>query len=289
MQSKVVRLYNRSAAPCSILVQGNQLTIGSYCEMPVVDEVAEAFVAKYPQAVEVVNENSIAPVQVIEKPKTVWVANVTGDPRYPAKVPARLFKDKHWTREMVDNPVLKPMPLSATEMPDWSEYMSASGLMSKRTGTKRWLLNPFRRMEMQPAKAAWFLNHMPKVEVVGSPIHILAARVCRAPTDFEPDHTWEYDDLIAYMHYIDTLAALPQTETKIRAASKRTKLTDEQVEEKIADEKRKLLTRLYYYVVDPKVAIPSRKEFAEYLHGQRGTEVQASEIEKLADELTAEA
>ena len=174
------------------------------------------------------------------------------------------------------------MPLQEKALGSWFEYQGPGGLYSGREANKSYVIMPYRRVEMDVASARWFVNRSRPVGSHGSS-EVYRKAIISRKSDFEPGPSWSLDELIAYLSYIDTNASLPPTEAKVRATAKRGHATKEAEDFKVLDAAREMRKRLYYYVVDPKVKLPTREEFEQFMLGVAGRP--GDDNEALAEEL----
>lgn len=283
MKAKKLRVYNQSPKPVQVNVRGQLVVLGPFEEALYDAELARLFMHKHPGIVKEANFFDKKAAMQFEMPKTIWVANMTGDPDAPKTIKKKEFVKRHWEVVEYDNPTLHPRPLKEEALGEWVEFKDRGGFLSSdRKNGKVYELPPYRRLEMLAPQGDWFLSRCMNASEVDKNNHrIPVAILSREPSDFEPDMEWNLDEMLAYLQYIDASAVRADSEADVVKKMRRRKnIKQTEIEDKIEEEKRLCMKRLYFRLVDPKIPLPTRQEFVAWRNGIE--EADTSEVEAVA-------
>lgn len=278
--AKLKRVRNVTGVSQSIVVKGQIVSLGKQEEKQMDSDLADAFIERCAGVVVEVIDDFGAVADAPKKDKTVWVANVTGDPDAPDTVTTRIWKNKHWEETDIKNPVKRPWLLKEEANGGMQEYTDKSGTLMALNLPTFWISLPaYRRIELEEGLANWFLgrqaNGLPRTDP-----HIRKAIVSRAPGNFEPDISWDLDELNMYLLLLDIDAVRGPSEKAFKAQAYRggrgrKAPTDGEYQTMLDDQKRLVMKRIYFRLVDPRFRLPDRKEFAEAMKGASLAEVDA--------------
>lgn len=270
IKRKLITLYNQSPSDASVFVNGKRLFLHAFSEGIFDEEVAHAFMHYNPGIVVEAPDLTNLTAETVTKPTTVWVANMTGNPDAPSKMRIKQLVNKRWSETEVDNPAKAPRKLVERMAGTWVEKTDARGeLTAGRKPWKRVEVPPYKRVEMTEVAGRWFLNRVAMARFGHNPAageRLVFAIKARPPGAFEPDASWDLDELRAYFRYIEPTAKLPASEADIRARGAKSNMREDEIEFAIGREKRELMKRLFFRVVNPKgPRLPSREEFMQFL------------------------
>lgn len=237
-----VTLQNTSAVDQYCFVPGDEIryTIPANSVIQVEDRVANEFIKQRGQFVVVYQ-----PISIPERPAegSVWVANMTGNPLAPHTV-------KNGKGDSIDNPLRKPEVLEYMLRPDEIETIGQDGRSVIHSPPVPVRISPFTRVRVPTSIAVWLQTRdsAQSKECVGR------ISICPAPSAFEPDQTWDYDDLRAYSvlvtdkidvyNVFPSSASLSSEDEKYRA-------------------RQRLLEALHFVVCDKRSSLPTREYFNE--------------------------
>lgn len=202
----------------------------------------------------------------------VWVANMTGNPLYPETVAIQKY-DPVSRRQYTDSvplPAREPKHL-IREMKGGSEIVSGrSGSEQRMKDPVRISIPPHRRIRLRENEADWFLKRSSNAaQHSGAPTASDAIR-SRGPSDFEPDYSWDYDDVLLYAELVDArLVRNAPNKQALLAHRDMQKRKDETPQKLAARQKRHLKnkvrefidTQLFYFLANPRVKLPTKTEF----------------------------
>lgn len=250
----------------SIAWKGTQLSIKPYDEQLVDEEIAEAFTERCTGFVVPAPEEFATVATSDNKPQTKWLANMTGNPDAPDAIDLRIWKDKQWQWVSSPNPIKKAVHLKEWANGPMVEYTTKRGVLEAMNTPGHFVTVPaYQRIEMEMGTAEWFMER----SLMSSPQSRSGTfpKVCesRKPTGFEPDMAWDLNAMLAYLKFVDPNVKLPRDEQKVRSNNRRK--TDEEIRQAIHEEKRLVMKKLYFRLVDPQYRLPGRKEFEEFLKG----------------------
>lgn len=272
-------LYNTTNDDLYVMDKGQQIFLPAYGEESFPNAMAESFLSKYPGKVVHATELQVGDQSVVQKPRTIWIANMTGNPDCPELLDAKEWRKKSsgGPRDVeIPHPARAPRPLKEKMLGTWVERQDGYGNLTADRGPSRTLtVPPYQRVEMPYAQGRWFLRRVSAAAMsINSRQNFQLAIAARAPGEFEPNGSWDLDELRGYMRFIDRGAPLPDTEADIRKKLKKSKARQDEIEFRISKEKRELLKRLFFKVVNPDgPTLPSREEFMLYMNADLKPEV----------------
>jgi hypothetical protein len=260
------RIYNQTAVTQSISWKGVLLSIKPYEEQLVDPDIADAFLDRCMDFV-VTAPDEFATVATMEpEKKTVWIANMTGNPDAPAKIELREWKEKQWQWIQCENPVKNPINLREYALGPMVEYTSKDGVLEALNTPGKYITVPaFQRVEFDSGTAQWFLERSNMSSPVSRSGTFPKCVVSRKPSNFEPDMSWDLNVMLAYLKFVDPDCKLPRDEQTVTKYMK--KKTAEEVRQALNEEKRLVMKKLYFRLVDPQYRLPTRREFEEFLKG----------------------
>jgi hypothetical protein len=278
----LVTLKNNTGVPQSIVFNGKQIILDANQEKDFIQVVADKFVEMRSPLVSAVEED-IGGIYEEEDDGLVWIANVTGNPDAPDKVMAKVYVDRRWQMVEVDNPKKEPRMLANKFDMGMKSYIAKDGAVEALNLPKKNIELPaFKRRALPSHEAKWWLNR----DAIAEP----AIRGCsiksRPPTEFEPNpknvDDWSLDDLRAYLKLMDPGAEMGRSESSVVSeAKKRGHRKPEEISAHIEEEKYLITKRIYFRLVDPQYAIPTKSQFLEFVHGQK-------EVQPVKEDFAAE-
>jgi hypothetical protein len=194
----------------------------------------------------------------------IWVANMTGNPFVPATVTLKRIKDGQEIDYVVPNPLRKASPLR--------QMMGVGQKWQKniKTGEEECLNLPkieivlpaYQRLRVGRQMADWLLRR----DGAQERHHVGKIMVCRGPSYFEPNESWDLDDIRLYAEWIDTQTFVrnhPEHGDVLGPA--KFELPNE---EAIHDAKVDLLHKLFFKLVDQRYGLLTETEF-DTVRGKR--------------------
>lgn len=286
---------NTLNAPQSIVYKGRQFVLGARDEQTYEAVIANAFLEKCAPIVQEVKMDLGSTWAPELQLKTVWVANVTGNPDAPATIPDRRYDRtlQRYTEVDVPNPNTKAHPVAREMKGGHRQYTARDGgLVQESLPSRTWVVPTYRRVPMPEAEANWFLNR----DAMCGPSRGAVIR-SRGRSDFEPDMTWLYEDMRVYGRLLDPSMDLGPDDAKIindvkaevDAAAKEGLWKPRKIEvelkergkEALRSAKQSLFHRMYFRLVNPDYPLPTRSEYNEFLTGQSQVDVEEAELERL--------
>ena len=286
---------NSTGVPQSVIYRGRQFTLGPRDEQTFEKIIADAFLEKCsPMVLEVQTDLGQTWAPELQA-KTIWIANVTGNPDAPLTVADRRY-DKtvmRYTEVEVVNPNLKPHPVAREMKGGHKQYTARDGgLVQESRPSRVWVVPSFKRVPMPEAEAEWFLN---RDAMCGASRGAVIRSRPRA--NFEPDMTWQYEDMRNYARLTDPSMDLGPDDGAIALKVKAEIDEDARVnlwkprkievelkergKEALRQAKQALYHRLYFRLVNPDYPLPSREEYNEFVTGRSQADIEDEEIERL--------
>jgi hypothetical protein len=197
---------------------------------------------------------------VRELPKTLWVANLSGDPDAPEEVvvgnPVNRATGR---REPLYMPNRKRDPITIKKQKKGRQYTihGPDGLPSGATAApENLVLPPYRRFELSRTDAEWLVNRTANFPPNERGILV----VSRPPSEFEPDMAWSLGDMQIWLDMVDpklrregkTLRTEAELQKEARAA------------EQIHKEKQLAMKRVFMRSADPRYNLPSKADFEAF-------------------------
>jgi hypothetical protein len=255
--AKTTRLRNETAVEQSIFVGGRRHIIGPKAEITVEETLAKEFLMQCGDLVrEVLEDESIGGVyEDAAVAQTVWLANFTGNPDAPKTIKRRKKLGKgDWAYVDEPNPVAEPMDVVRSHDGGMEEYATQDGPMGRNLGPIEIRVPRYQRRQLPKPIANWCLNR----EANNRLVHSVGARLrlSRAPSAFEPNMTWELDDIRCYLEMMDRSAVLGPSEKDLAVA--------EDKDLALRDARELCMRRLHFRLADLQYRLITRKEFDAY-------------------------
>lgn len=271
---------NTSTVAQSIVFKGQQFTLSPHDEQTYEIDVADKFLEFCSPVVVDVSADSMGSMYAPELiAKTVWLANVTGNPDSPSTVTVtKYMKNGSLRTEKVSmpNPNHEPRSLSWELKGGHKQYTAQDGGLVQLSLTPRMLtIPPFKRRPFASEEAEFFMANDAMTEVRGAAIR------SRAPSDFEPDMTWKLAEMRAFLRLTDPQADIGPDDKMLAEQAAREGWDEKKANEELRKAKQMVMRRLYFRLVDPKYRLPTRKEFNEFLTGKSEESVQKEELSAL--------
>ena len=259
MAVKLRHLKNQTSVAQAFVYEGHQIILGPGEEKVFLNDLAKAFLeasAPFVKEVEIDKVGSVYSEK--DDQKTVWVANMTGDPDASAETSTKAFINKKWTDSIRPNPKLKDITIKREmgggqlgfDLPD-NEYGSINLPPVEIT------LPPYQRRELPTAIAMWFLNR----DATQEPGMVGSAILSRPRSNFEPDSSWDLDDMRAYLRLCDPIAVLGDSEDTVVVKAKQ---ANDNAEIAVHLAKLACLKRLHFRMANPVYRLPTKREFEDF-------------------------
>lgn len=295
MSDLLKTIKNTLGVPQSVVFKGRQFVLGPNDEQTFEAVIADAFLEKCaPIVVEAKTELGAVWAPELQA-RTMWVANVTGNPDSPEFVSDRRY-DKtamRFTDVQLPNPNRKAHPVAREWKGGHRQYTARDGgLVQESLPSKLWVVPTYRRVPMEESVGEWFINR-DATNGAGRGAVIKS----RPISDFEPKMDWKYEDMRVYARLTDATMSLGPDENAIAKEVKLTidKLAQdnewkprkievelrEAIKEALRKAKQELYHRLYFRLVNPDYRLPTREEYNEFVTGQSQADVEEAEADAL--------
>ncbi len=262
--SKLIR--NLTSVKQFAFVAGKQFVLDPEQELRCVDELASEFLSQNPGTVDEVAEE-LAPGASVQdanaRKATMWLANMTGDPDLPEKIEVRVKTKDGYKLEVFDNPYAKAITIRG-EMDGGmrEETDSQTGLQGLNLGKIPIAIPAYSRREVPYHIGQWLLNRDANGRFVTPPAQGRLV-LSRQPSNFEPDMSWELDEMRCYLRMMDDKAVLGPSEEEVIEASK----GDHDYESKLLSAKVQCMRRLHFRLAHPGKRLYSKAEFEGFRRG----------------------
>jgi hypothetical protein len=257
--SDLVTLRNNSNIPQSVIFKGRQIVLDKYAEQKMDAEVAQLFLEKCADVVNEVQQEAAAFDP--DGANDVWVANVTGHPKYAPKVQVKTLRNKKWEMTEVVNPSAQPHPVKREYDHGQEAYVGKDGsYMSRNLPPQPIEILPFQRRLLRKDVADWYLRREGvSVQFNGFSRAVIKSR---KPSSYEPDMSWDLNEMRAYLKIISAgQEAVGPSEEELADAAK----DQIELDNKLHEAKAALIKTLWFYVCDPAYRYPTRAEVRELL------------------------
>jgi hypothetical protein len=285
---KIVR--NISSVPQQIVLGGKLIVLKPGDEERMDAKLADKFVRECEPHVEFVDEEELNVFDPDSANDIVWLANVTGNPAFPQKLPVRTLRQtqvegrirKEWVTDMVDNPSAQAHPISRNYAPGQVSYTGRDGSYLTKTLPEITItIPPYKRRPVRKDIAEWFMRR----DASSGAGHAGSTIISRKPSNFEPDMSWSLDDMRAYLKLISSeMAELGPDEAELLKIAKRQKLDARGSELLLKETKEKVLKDLWYFVADRRYKLPTKAQFREYVSGKSSEELAAEQAQRLLEQ-----
>jgi hypothetical protein len=274
MKLKLKRIRNNTGSKPYVTHRGVRIELTQHGEELFDEVIADKFLEAYPGVVVEAEEDFGTVAQATPEPKKIWVANVTGDPDAPDNIMVRQWIKKAWTTVPIENTAKHAVALREWAEGPMVEYTARDGTLEALNMPGHYVTIPaYKRVEMEAHIANWFMDRTimsaPKVTGGKRPVKAIFSR---KPSQFEPDSSWELDEIVDYLCLVDPDAPEQKGEDELQENYKKAKLTEEEVDVRLGEAKREVLRRLYFRLVNPEFRLPTRKEFKAF---QKTREIEA--------------
>lgn len=282
----IKRIENLSTAEQYVVLAGHKVVLAPGEQRDFEADLAALFIARCAPKVREVPDigGTVAPLTTA---RTIWLANMTGNPDAPLEVASKKVEKGRWVDCQIPNPKREPQVLRATQKGGQRFVSTNFGMTTSLNllGTEV-VIPPYKRIEVDYDLGNWFLGRDSSGELPSRGKVIRS----RAPSEFEPNMSWSLDDMRAYLSILDESAKVGPSEAQIRASTKfkaREKDTKEDAERKqngmlqaLREAKERTLKQLHFRVADPQYRLPSRIEFESFKAGRDLTPVaEAAEVD----------
>jgi len=258
---ELVGIQNKSPRAKSILFRGREIIIDGHSSGDFDKSVAEKFLEVHRGVITRADDIGTVYEADLATQEMVWLANMTGNPDSPETAETA----GHWSkaagnivRSNVPHPCREAMTIRRPYDLGQKEYVAKDGAPEGLNLQSVMIeLPPYTRRQFPKDIASWMLTRD------GTAGQEFSGRLMksRPPSAFEPDMSWELDNMRVYLRLADPGSTLGESENTIRANIKDKKEADIEVEKA----KRRVWTRLFFCLVDPTVRLPTRSEFNEYI------------------------
>lgn len=255
-------LKNVTSFDHSIVFKGTKITLESGDEETLPADVADLFLKEHDGLVQEVKVDEVEAQFGIEEP--MWIANVTGAPWLKEQTVRDQYYDQRERRSITKEMEMenaKPITVSRQYDPGMQEYRGQDGgLLALNLFKKTLTIPPFKRLQVPEVMGRWLLKRDRQQARTMQGCLIKS----RKPTAFEPDTSWDLDEIRMYLKYLNPKEDLGRSQAQIEALSKG---DQERTNTEVRNAKKELMKKLYYYLVSPSCSLPSRREFEEWRKG----------------------
>lgn len=261
--AQLVTLRNNTENFLHVIHNGQRESLPPFSEEIFREDVAKAFFAEHKGRVEYMDlDNLSAPVVDPNIPKTVWVANVTGNPDAPDTVADKRFNQlrKDYEEYQVTNKHKKPKPVEMNMKGDeFVETLQDGSTRSVRTSDKNILIPEYRVIELPANQAGWLLNRARQDSKGGYTFAIRS----RPMPEWRPNRNWSLDDMRLYYGLAkdvkwDDYERYGRSEAQYKAQFSS---NPDEVELTINRQKLLYLKRIFFVLADPTNVLPIKEEF----------------------------
>src|SRR3990167_2003202 len=156
------------------------------------DGLAKMFIDQHPRFVHIQKKTEI---YLKQGERTVWVANVTGNPHAKETVEVAKRIDGHEVWSQIPNPHRKAQPLKFKMHQDQIWYGPQDDRKCLNPAPFEIHIPPYERVQLSASMADTILNRSMFVAASEDKGKV---KTCRAPGAFEPNSTWPLDDIRMY-------------------------------------------------------------------------------------------
>lgn len=282
---KPAAVRNTSRVEQYVIIDGRRHAVAPY-QIKVFDaDIATAFLERCaPHCISEGGINSIDEDQPFGE--RVWLYNLSGNPDVPQEITIEEYEKGKQVKRSIPNPQFEGRVIGH-KLGGGEKIVSVRGeVTSLRYPPRQLMLYPWTRKAFEKEHAEFFL----KRENEHAISHRLAVR-SRAPSGFEPNDSWELNDLVLYAKTVDSKCIITPTTQTIEAwhkAGRRDDLTDRlgfdctvlPAFSVINQATGLMMRRIFFRVANPLYPLPSRSDF-ESIKENFLTEPGALEPEKL--------
>ena len=225
MSEKYVQVRNLTGNAQQIIHHGTIYKLGAHQEASFPEALAEVIVAQLAPAVERADLFESTVEVDTAKPRTMWLANMTGDPDAQEFVEgAKKFdaKTQSMRADKIPNTGKQAITVSRNMRQKEKMVATKSGMNLFAPPPKKLEIKPYRRKEFLYAEAQFMLSReRRRLAGLGAVTPLVVQ--CDAPREFEPTIKWSLDDLRLYLKLAwpdANEAHLGQSEAQIKSKSK---------------------------------------------------------------------
>ncbi len=175
----------------------------------------------------------------------LWVANVTGNPAIPKEVTFKYTNKKTGVEEWLKKPHPHAPPITISYRMQQGSAPAIDGEGKESSVNLPSVLIKFPSASRYPVSksiANWLVNEMDAMQETDCVGRLV---FCRGPSEFEPNDSWDYDDVRLY---VSLMGSVPLDVKKVFPPSNQLKNgTDEKKEQ--------LLNALFFYLIDAKYGL----------------------------------
>jgi len=253
---KLKTLRNSSNRPQPIVYEGMKFELKPLEERSFEVAVADKFLIDCAPTVKEVDEKDIGGTfQAKAVEEQIWIANMTGNPDASETIVDKVYdtRMRTWATQTGDNPKKPARPVVRKMKGNMQEYTSRSGHAEAFNLFPATIeIPPFKRRLLPKNIAVWMLTRDGNHDKHNRGTIIRS----RAPSNFEPDDSWELDDMRAYLRLMDDSAEIGPSETHLSA-----EYGTEDIDYYIHAAKVLCLKRLHFRLADPTYRLFNRAEF----------------------------
>ncbi len=263
----IALIRNKGDRPVSIVVDGRQVVIAPGVEEALTPDLAQKFLIMHGMSCELVNDSPIVPEDYVAPVREYWLANLTGNPAYPAKYQYQTKHKQTGVEEIktVDNPYAKPYTVRLRMHGGERFYLGADGGDSSD-------YNPHVQISIPPytaRKVPAHLHQWAMGRAAGSAIQGMKELSDCAPLpEFTPTTALGVDGLRVYLQLIDPSilamegkerkAIIGESEAQIKAKSAKDPTQAPLLLRKASND---LMKQIFFRLVDANYVRPTRAEF----------------------------
>lgn len=272
--SSIVKIKNNTGVPQSIVFKGRQIILDANEVSSFDSDIAEHFIQNRSPLVEVVPEE----VNQFDLPdnQMIWVANFTGNKDLPETVNVRQWASGRWFRADIPNPIREEVPIKRECDRGMITYTAKDGSIELKNLPKAlFYLAPYTRKAFPKNMADWSLKRDAVSDVPRSIVK------SRPPTSFEPNKSWNLDDIRGYLRLIDPTAEVGPSELDVTTTAEKDsealRAGESGIRAYVNAAKKVILQRVFFRVADPQYHLPSREEFTEFMTGEAPVQKSSSD------------
>lgn len=270
MAKTIKSIRNKTNVSQSIVYKGKQLILNPKEERAFPGDIADQFLEDCENYVELTPLNLGMSNAKAEDKKTIWIANVTGNPDLPETIPYVKLSGKDRISTTIPNPKREARTIARRFHLGMKEIQKGDGTLDGlNLGNMLISLEPFTRRELPKEIGEWFLHR----DNLGEKEFTGACARSRAPTEFEPDMTWELDDMRLYLRLVDPKALQCRSDHEVRIQAV---AAEQDVDIALFEEKALCMKRLFFRLIDTKYRVPTAMEFTKLKEAEEKRLLQAA-------------
>lgn len=272
----IVNVRNKTERPITLAFNGRVTTIPAYEEIPLNEELAQAFLAHHHASVEIAADDIIVPEPVQAKPKEFWIANLTGNPMSPETIPFKEY-DKV-TKELktvhLANPYKRAYPLHLEMSGNEVYYRDAMGDASYYEPAIIYRIPPYTACKVPENFFNWAIQRAANSSMSGEREY----GPCDPLPEFLPNKKdWSIAKLQTYLQLLDpSILDLPKAQrSEILGKSEASIMVVHKADPTgaifdIAKAKNDLVKQIFFRLVDNRYRRPMREEVESMMMSAKG-------------------